>query len=283
MKTNVLNNVQLGLLLLISVTVFAQKPNIQFQLEMVENTTLYIAFEHEIDELKNRATDTLAKGLNEYIGFLNFTTDDSPQKLTVTINKKDVVGSEHVEEYYLYFEAALPDPVDNVPDPVLFLNSNDFESVLSGSDALLRKLSAEWEKYLKGKYNEELVKKLFHEVPLNLPDNSHYYSPSGGDKEAIIPFRQEMLKINPAKSEYEIDVIGIRADGTTTQDKQKEIQFRGLVEEQTLGVSPSLLKCIRLGLKELPDITLDKGRVYIKNYRRKLYQEQESEEDNSEF
>ncbi len=280
MKTTQFMLMKMVLILCLSYQVYAQKPEIQVNFDIVKNTNIYEAFEPTIDDVKTKARDILVKGLNDYIGFVNFTTDNVSDKLDITLNKKNV--NEFILEYYLFFKLTNADG-DEFLHQFKFLDTDEIEGVLSESKALLQKLSSDWNEYLLSSYNKELVNVLFDEIALNLPDNNHYYSDGSGDKEAIIPFKKEMLKIDPERSEFLIIIIGKNSVGADTREKQKEVQFRGLVEEQMMGVSSSLINCIRIGLKALPaEMTLNEGRVYITNYRRKLYSEA-SEEDDSEF
>lgn len=283
MKLTRLIVAKMVLFLCLSLPAHAQKPHVQVSFDISEDTSIFIAFEETIEDVKTKALDTLVKGLNDYIGFVTFTPEDSSNKLKITLNNKIEAGNSDafIHEYWLFFE--LTDAEEELyTHQSRFLGINEIEGVLSNPEALLNKLGKVWIDYLKVAYNLELVNILFDEIALNLPDSSHYIN-IPGDREAILPFKREMLKINPEKSEFMIIVFGKNSQNSETQETLPEVQFRGLVQAEMDGVPSNLMDCIRIGLKTLPDdMTLEEGKVYITNYRRKLYDEN-TDEDDSEF
>ncbi|GAB1857243.1 hypothetical protein MHTCC0001_20790 [Flavobacteriaceae bacterium MHTCC 0001] len=257
-----------------------EKPQIQVSFNLVKDTPMYIAFEDDIDAINTQALDTIIKGLNNYIGFVNFTTESAPYQLTFTLNEKIDVGdsTSFFHEYWLFLNLTDTLTGDALSHQCKFIGINEINDVLSKPESLLNKLGRVWVDYLKVAYNMELVSILFDEVALNLPDSSHYVD-KPGTKEAILPYKQEALKIDAEKSEFSITVIGKDVDNEDTKDIHKEVSFRGLVQEQ----NSKLLNCIRLKLNNtLPGITPEKGKVFITDYRRKIYTAA-TEDDDSEF
>lgn len=282
MKTTRFTLVKTVMLLCLTLQVFAQKPQIQVNFDIVENTSIHIAFEDTIEDLERQALEVLVKGLNDYIGFVNFTTENVPIKLKFALNNKIDPGTTETffSEYWLFFE--LSDPLSTTPltHQCKFLGINDIESVLSSPEALLNKLRQVWTDYLKMSYNVELVSILFDEVALNLPKNFPVID-NLGDKEAILPFKKEMLKMDPDKSKFKVVIEGTINDGNTKKSTNEDAHFSRFIVEN-MQVHDSLIGCILIELKDLPEMTPFGGVVYITNYRWEPYTEA-AEEDASEF
>ncbi len=282
MKTTRFILVKTVMLLCLTLQVFAQKPQIQVSFDIVENTSIHIAFEDTIEDLERQALDALVKGLNDYIGFLNFTTEKVPYKLKFTLNNKIDAGNSDafINEYWLFFE--LTDPLSSIPlsHQCKFLGINDIEGVLSNPEALLNKLNQVWTDYLKMSYNVELVSILFDEVALNLPKNFPVID-NLGDKEAILPFKKEMLKMDPNNSKFKVVIEGTITGGNIKKSTNEDAHFSRFIVEN-MQVHDSLIGCILIELKGLPEMTPSGGVVYITNYRWEPYAVA-ADEDASEF
>ena len=260
----------------------AQKPRIQVSFDIAEDTSIHIAFEETIDDLKEQALDTLVKGLNNYIGFVTFTADNAPHKLEFTLDEKiDASDTEaFINEYWLFFKLTNSSSINPLSHQCKFLGINDIEGVLSEPEALLNKLGQVWMNYLKVAYNIELVSLLFDEVALSLPKNLPYIDHSG-DIEAILPFKKEVLKMDPDKSKFKVIIEGVISDGNIKKSTNEVAHFSRFIAEN-MRVHDSLVGCILIEFKDLPQMTPLGGVVYITDYRWEPY-DNLVEQDASEF
>ncbi|WP_422104206.1 hypothetical protein [Winogradskyella sp.] len=270
MRTTLFNFMIKYILLVFVIIGYAQKPKIQLNMDIAEDTQIHLSFEDSLDDLKAKARDTLIKGLNEYIGFVNFTTEDAPDKLNVSLAKK--IGSTGgFHDYWLYFE--LVDASGSISfHQTPLLDNDEIQGVLSRQDAFLNKFGHDWRDYLKMSYNNGLVKNLFHRVALNLSNNIPVIE-EGGLKEALLPFRKEKLKMDARLSEFKVVVKLDLGDGRTTSREPKASFARFFDEDlkERFRAHDSLVGCILLGLENLPNITPVGGTVNITKYERKTF------------
>ncbi|NHF58109.1 hypothetical protein FK220_002065 [Flavobacteriaceae bacterium TP-CH-4] len=252
----------------------AQKPAVQVIFEMEPDIVFIDTFDGELDAIKDGALPILRDGLEEYIGFVNFVTDSVPNTLKITLRSKSVGTMGLSQEYWLFLELA--DADDNVYEHAWqYLDNDEFNAVSSSKDALLEKLYHDWEAYLQKSYNQELVTHLFDEISLPLPDSSHYYiDADSGIKEAILPFKKEILRINPDKSEFRVIVSGETGSGVPATSTEPVAHASGEVVPLAMGVPEILKGCIRIELKTLSLNRLLNGKVYITDYMRKTYDDE---------
>lgn len=280
MKTLRFNLMITVFVLCLSLQVNAQKPQIQVSFDIAEDTSIHIAFEDDINELKRQALDTLVKGLNNYIGFLSFTTESAANKLEFTLNEKIEAGNsdDFMHEYWLFFKLTNTLSAEPLSHQCKFLGINEIEGVLSHPEALLNKLGQVWTKYLQAAYNVELVSILFDEVALNLPKSLPYID-NFGDIEAILPFKKEMLKMDPDNSKFKVVIEGTVNGQGPKKSTNEDAHFSRIIAEN-MPVHDSLIGCILIEFKDLPQMTPSGGVVYITHYRWEPYSEAVEEEDN---
>ncbi|MEO1033250.1 MAG: hypothetical protein AAFX55_17735 [Bacteroidota bacterium] len=271
MKTTRYNFAILVMLLSLMIKAYAQKPEIQVNFEITENTSIYIAFEDTLEDLKSKARDTLIKGLNEYIGFLNFTSEDVPNNLKFTLNNKiDSSVSEFIpQEYWFFLELNDAASGNTYAHQCKFLGISEIDGILSSPEALLNKLGQVWRAYLKVSYNKELVNVLFHKVAINLPNDIPIID-NLGDKEAVLPFQKEKLKMDPGFSVFKVVIEGELSTGATRRTTNNDASFSRFIDEN-MPVPDSLIGCILIELKNLPQMTPLGGMVFITTYERKSY------------
>lgn len=257
--------------LLCTVLVMGQKPEIQVSFDITTDNLFFEIFESDIDEMKTKALPILMDGLNEYIGFVSFLKESASNKLTITLKNKNVGSTGFNEEYWLFFE--LKDSENSVfSHEWQFLDYEEFDAYQSSTAMMLEKLQEDWKAYLNKSYNQELVSILFDKISITIPDSNHYYiDDTSGIKEAILPFKKEVLMMDPIDSEFKVIVNGKTNSGVPTVSKHEEAQFSGTVQENMAGIPLPLMGCLRIQLKELPVMELLNGQIFITKYRRKVY------------
>lgn len=249
----------------------AQKPKVQVEFTVAPGNLFYETFEDSIDEISSSALSVLIKGLNDYIGFAEFTEDSCPNRLKISLDNKMVGSTGFIQEFWLFFEL-LDETGGTYSNEWEFLDFDEFISYRNDVSGLLLKLEEDWENYLRKSYNQELVTNLFENIALPIPDHNHYYVDDiSGIREAILPFKKEVLMMDPEKSEFRVVVHGETSSGVPTQATQEEVHYTGPVHESMVGIPSPLKGCIRIGLKSLPLMQLLNGQVYITDYHRKIY------------
>ena len=241
------------------------KPEIQISFAIEQNNFFYDLFEDDINVIKTEGSNILTQGLNTYISFLNFTEEAAAHQLSITL-KKDPLSTGIIEEYLLTFSLKDADGQGH-EHSWKFLDDESFNALDGSSEVLLNLLSSKWRLYLRGAYNNELVANLFENIPLTLPDSSHYYV-SGDKREAILPFRNEELQMVLDDCEFTVKVNGKNNDGVNTTQILKGLGFAGIVEKNTPGIQEALHECIRIGLSSLEQMQLLDGLVFITDFAR---------------
>ena len=77
-----------------------EKPQIQVSFDIDASSSLHNFFSSEIKSMEEQALNIFVGGLNEHIGFLEFSTEEMTQKLNIVL--KDI-NNGSIPEYYLYF------------------------------------------------------------------------------------------------------------------------------------------------------------------------------------
>ncbi len=254
------------LMLCMTLCMYAQtKPDIQVSFTIENNNFFHDLFENDIDVITSEGTDILTQGLNTYISFLDFKKDVAAHQLSITL-AKDPLSQGIIEEYLLNF--SLKDASGQGHEHSwTFLDDQSFNTLDGSAEVLLNLLSNKWQLYLRGAYNNELVAKLFDNIPLELPDSTHYYV-SGDIREAILPFKNEELKMSLDDCEFTVKVNGKNSAGAETTQILKELTYAGFVEEAMTGIPEKLRKCIRIRLKSLEQMQLLNGLVFITDFTR---------------
>ena len=91
---------QIWLCLLITTSAMANKPKIQVSFDIHATSSLNNYFPDDVVTIEEQAHCTLINGLNDYIGFLDFTSVESSHKLEITL--RDIKQGIN-PEYWLYF------------------------------------------------------------------------------------------------------------------------------------------------------------------------------------
>ncbi len=265
-------NILIAVILIINTPLYSQqfeKPTVWVDFTIIEDNLIFDTFEEDITFIESSGASIFIQGLNDYIGFASFSNDEGVDTLRMAL---DVIrNSENNREFIvqLDFKDASGNSFEHFWK---FLDYNEWEVHSATVDLFVNKLSLAWADYLKASYNQELVKILFKEVAIPLPDSKHYFVDHvAGVHEAILPFPQEYIMMNPDKSQFTVFVHGVLStSGMSKIDKQEEINFSGVVIDVP-GIPEEFVGCIRLGLKELPNMQLQKGVVFITDYMRKVY------------
>ncbi len=251
--------------------VYGQKPEIQVNFDIAPDNLFFEIFENDIDDIKTGALPILIDGLNEYIGFATFSKASAPNKLTITLKNKNVGSTGFNEEYWLFLKLEDSENTE-FSHEWQFLDYEEFDAYQSSASMMTEKLQEDWRTYLNKSYNQELVSILFDKISITIPDSNHYYiDDTSGIKEAILPFKKEVLMIDPIDSEFKVIVNGKTNSGVPTISKHEEAQFSGVVQENMTGIPLPLMGCLRIQLKELPVMQLVSGKIFITKYRRKVY------------
>jgi len=268
MKKNIFRSwrmVQFGLLMLVSMQIVAQsKPQVQVSFDIDPRSSLNDFFDSEISTMEETALTTLVSGLTNYIGFLEFISGTTENKLKITLNDR---GSGSIPEYWLAFELTTTEGT-TFNHEWEFIDSSE-DSHTYAADDLLKKLNEDWNTYLRSSYNMDMVTRLFDEIAFSLPDSSHYYVDNGqGRNEAILPFKHEEFNMAPNASDFLVVVNGNYNDDTRSSATiRRNGKAIGEVEPN-MSTSPTLLGCIRIEIPDFPNITPLNGKVFIINYKR---------------
>lgn len=252
--------------LMICGAVMAQKPVVQVNFEIVEGSPFYERYEDDIDTIVQGGLSLILSGFKDFIGFVDFVESESNLRLEVKLTKK--FDSSVMNSHYLLFDF-IDGEGDSNTDQWEFLSYTAFKALGNDVQEILEAFSTAWEEYLRG-HNEDLATRLFREVPLPIPDSTHYIVDVVENRhEAILPFTKETLKLDPFASRFKVLVVGLGNDGSTTFDQQDTATFSGDVESTSSGVPSRLLGCMRIKLKALPGIRPLNGKVFITKYEHK--------------
>ena len=134
-----------------------EKPKVAVKFEVDPSSKISDLFNDENNEVDNDsiALSILMEGLNKYVGFLDFTTEDHPIQLTMSLKE---FGSGFLSTYNL--NIILEFESDSIIHPWEFIdmeeaNEIDEDDMLftSSLENFLDKLKLDWEDYLKKSYN----------------------------------------------------------------------------------------------------------------------------------
>ena len=242
------------------------KPMIKVNFDVESGNALYSVFENEIENIKTQAAPILSNGLNTYIGFISFAPESGAHQLNIEL-KKDPLNAGIIEDYMLTFELMDSSGQAHRYTWKDFTDSFEVRTFGNSTEIFLEFLADKWDTYLTGAYNNELVANLFDQIPLLIPDSSHYYV-SGDIREAILPFKNEELNMVLEDCEFSVIVNGKNTDGVDTKEVLKELTYSGLVEDNMTGIPSKLMRCIRIRLKSLSPMEPMDGLVFVTDYMR---------------
>jgi len=245
-----------------------EKPKVWVDFTLLEDNLIFETFEEDIAFIESSATTIFIESLNHYIGFASFSDSEGTDSLKLILD--EIENSQNNSEFIVKLD--FKDSEGNEFSHFWkFLDYNEWELHSSTLALFINKLDEAWNEYIKASYNQELVKLLFKEVAIPLPDSQHYFiDQDAGVHEAILPFPKELIRINPQKSQFTVFVHGVLNSGMPKTEKQEEVNFSGVVVSIP-GIPQELVGCLRIGLNQLPNMQLQKGTVFITDYMHKIY------------
>ena len=230
-----------------------EKPQIQVSFDIDASSSLHNFFSSEIKSMEEQALNIFVGGLNEHIGFLEFSTEEMTQKLNIVL--KDI-NNGSIPEYYLYFTLTNAD--DKFEHEWQFIDPTEESHTFQVVD-LLDKLKIDWNDYLKNFYNQEMGTNLFKEIPLEIPDGTFFSADE--IKEVVLPLQKEALKIDIDKSKFLVFIYAKKEIGDElTKQTCPDATATGIKENGPFK------GCLRIEVKCLTLSNLLNGKVFITNY-----------------
>ena len=242
------------LLLILPLLVTGQeKPQIQVSFDIDSSSSLHDFFSSDIENMEGKALNILVEGLNDHIGFLEFSDKETTQKLTIVL--KDI-NNGSIPEYYLYFTLTNAD--GEYKHEWQFIDPTEESHTFQVVD-LLDKLKLDWNDYLENFYNQEIGTNLFDEIPLEIPDGTFFSEDE--IKEVVLPLQKDALKINIDKSKFLVFIYAKKESGN-------ELTKQTCTDATATGIKESdpFKGCLRIEVKCLTLSNLLNGKVFITNY-----------------
>lgn len=235
---------------------------VSFEIHPENNQVFMELIENNEDVFKNDANEIIITGLNEYIGFVNFSQNENnaSQHLKIILTNK---GSKLFPAYTLNFEmTGLND--SPITHPWQFVNQTEFMVFVESTDIIMA-LKSKWNAYLEDIGTQEMVSIFFDKIGFSLPDSEHYFI-NEPIKQAILPFRKDTLRIDYTRSEFLIETKIIQNPGDTLTIRRTGNGI-GEVREGMIN-NENLLGCIRIELKDFDSLAPSNGQIYITLYQR---------------
>lgn len=263
---NIIEWALMGILVMWSIAVTAQKPKVQVSFQLVKGTPFYQKYTSDTTKIKQDGLKILKDSLNQYLPFIDFTTEAAPIKLEIKIDQKIAQGSDVIKEYYWLLNFISPSG-QHITDQWLFLTPAKFIALQPGASNALTAIKQSWSDHLKTNYNLVLVHNMFSEIPTVIPNEQYYYT-SGIRKELILPYTKKDIKLYSDGTEFTVKVI-VMEGSSSTEKTLDRARYAGDVDP-SMNKPQTLSGCIRIGLNEIAVNRFTSGAVYFTKYTRDL-------------